>query len=94
MAEIHMFPPNGKDQAPEAKIARLEAHVYHLWAKLRETEAEQHELKKDREALLRYILWRIVIFLGLLVGALASKGSTHGSLITAIFGALTSSVGQ
>jgi len=89
-----MFPPNGKDQSPEAKIARLEAHVFHLWQKLRETEIEQHEIKKDREALIRYIGWRVVIFLGLLVGALVSKGSTHGSLLTAISGALTSSFGQ
>jgi hypothetical protein len=88
MAEIHMFPPNAS-QHPEAKIARLEAHVFHLSQKQKELEGEQRELKRDREALLRYVLWRLVIFLGLLIGALVSNGSTEGSLKKALSSALT-----
>ena len=80
MAELHMFPRSQGEQ-PDAKIARLEAHVFHLSLKQKEQESEFQELKKDREALLRYILWRLVIFLGLLIGALASKDSTSGSLL-------------
>jgi hypothetical protein len=92
MAELHMFPANG-DPSPGAKIARLEAHVFHLSRHIKELENEHSELKKDREALLRYILWRLVIFLGLLIGALASKGSNEGSLPGAILRALTGSFG-
>jgi hypothetical protein len=92
MAEQHMFPPNASPH-PEAKIARLEAHVFHLSQKQKEQEDEFRELKKDREALLRYILWRLVIFLGLLIGALASKGSSDGSMTKDFFGALTGSLG-
>jgi hypothetical protein len=92
MAELHMFPRNHGEQ-PEAKISRLEAHVFHLSLKQKEQENEFRELKKDREALLRYILWRLVIFLGLLIGALASKGSNEGSLPGAILRALTGSFG-
>ncbi len=92
MAEIHMFPSNGHP-SPEAKIARLEAHVFHISLKQKELEQEHRELKKDREALLRYMLWRLVIFLGLLIGALASKDSTGGSLPGAVLRALTGSFG-
>ena len=99
MADLRMF-PNGQE-TQESKIARLEAHVFHLWHKQKEAEIEhqrleqeQKELKKDREALLKYIGWRIVLFLGLVIGGLVSKGSTHGSLITAIYGALMGSFGQ
>jgi hypothetical protein len=92
MAELHMFPHNGS-QHPEAKIARLEAHVFHLSLKQRELEAEHSELKKDREALLRYILWRLVIFSGLLIGALVSNGSSDGSTLKGISSALTGSLG-
>ena len=88
MAELHMFPGNAHP-SPEAKIARLEAHVFHLSLKQKELDNEHRELKKDREAMLRYILWRLVIFLGLLIGALASNGSTEGSLRKAISSALT-----
>jgi len=87
MGELHMFPPHGS-QHPEAKIARLEAHVFHLAQKQKDLDAEHRELKKDREALLRYILWRLVIFLGLLIGALASNASTEGSLKKALSSAL------
>jgi hypothetical protein len=92
MAELHMFPPNG-DPSPGAKIARLEAHVFHLSQKQKELDNEHKELKKDREALLRYVLWRLVIFLGLLIGALASKDSTVDSLPKAVWRALTGSLG-
>ena len=99
MAELHMF-PLGRE-TPEQRIARLEAHVFHLWQRQKDAENEsrrianeQKELKKDREALIKYIGWRIVLFLGLVIGGLVSKGSTHGSLMTAIYGALTSSFGQ
>jgi hypothetical protein len=88
MADLHMFPPHGHP-SPEAKIARLEAHVYHLSLKQKELDEEHSELKRDREALLRYILWRLVIFLGLLIGALASNDSTGGSLKKALSSALT-----
>ena len=90
---MDMFPPNGNGP-PEAKIARLEAHVWHLSQKQRELEAEHRELKKDREALLRYIMWRLAIFLGLLIGALASNDSTGGSLVQGILHALTGSLGS
>ena len=99
MAELRMF-PNGRE-TDEARMARLEAHIFHLWQRQRDAEIEnrrlaneQKELKKDREALIKYIGWRIVLFLGLVIGGLVSKGSTHGSLMTAIYGALTSSFGQ
>ena len=92
MAELPMFPQNGNGP-PEVKIARLEAHVYHLSLKQRDLEQEHKELKKDREALLRYIMWRLVIFSGLLIGALASKGSTGGSLIRDLLHALIGSFG-
>jgi len=92
MAEMQMFPPNG-NITPQEKIANLQAHVFHLLQKQKELENEHRELKKDREALLRYILWRLVIFLGLLIGALASKDSTEGSLPAAVWRALTGSLG-
>lgn len=92
MAELHMFPQNG-NVTPEAKIANLQAHVFHVLQKQKEMENEHKELKKDREALLRYMLWRLVIFLGLLIGALASNGSTSGSLIKGLSNALTASFG-
>jgi hypothetical protein len=78
MAELHMFPTNG-DPSPGAKIARLEAHVFHLSRHIKELEDEQREMKRDREALLRYVLWRLIIPIGMLIGALASKGSIKGS---------------
>jgi len=92
MAELHMFPQNASPH-PEAKIARLEAHVFHLSQRQRELEDEQRELKKDREALLRGILWRLVIFSGLLIGALVSNGSSDGSTAKGISSALTGSLG-
>lgn len=78
MAELHMFPPPGNN-TPEAKIARLEAHVYHLSLKQNELEKEQREQKKDREAMLRLIFWRLAIALGIVIGALASSGSMRVS---------------
>jgi hypothetical protein len=92
MADLQMFPPHGHP-SPEAKIARLEAHVFHLSLKQKEQEDEFRELKKDREALLRYILWRLVIFSGLLIGALVSNGSSDGSTLKGISSALTGSLG-
>ena len=92
MAEPQMFPRDAHP-SPEAHIARLEAHVFHLSRHIKELEDEHSELKKDRAALLRYILWRLVIFLGLLIGALASKGSNDGSLPGVILRALTGSFG-
>jgi hypothetical protein len=91
MAELPMFPrQNGSD---EAKIANLQAHVFHLLQRQKEQDEEVHELKKDREALLRYILWRLVIFLGLLIGALASKDSSGGSVVKETLSALIGSLG-
>ena len=78
MAELHMFPRSGNTTA-EAKIARLEAHVYHLSLKQSELEHEQKELKKDREALIRAILWRLIFVTGAVIGALVSKDSTSVS---------------
>ncbi len=94
MAELHMFPPSGHPRSPEERLSAAETHLYHAWQKIRELEAEHRELKKDREALLRYMLWRLVIFLGLLIGALVSKGSTGGSLVGALLNALTASFGS
>lgn len=86
-----MFPNSHETQ--DAKIARLEAHNYHAWRQINELRAEHQELKKDREALLRYILWRLLISLGLLIGALVSKGSTGGSVAGVVLHALTGSFG-
>jgi hypothetical protein len=91
MAELLMFPPGG-DQSPAAKIARLEAHVFHLSRHIKELEDEHSELKKDREALIRAVLWRIIIFGSMVIGALASSDSTSVSP-TELLKGLTGSLG-
>lgn len=79
------FPLNGNG-TPESKIARIEAHLFHIWQRLADIEQEAKEKHKDREALLRMIGFRAILVLATILGALASSGSTHDSLIRRLWG--------
>ena len=81
MAELRMF-PNGRE-TDEARMARLEAHIFHLWQQQNGLKDEIHELKKDRAALIRRIGGWAVWALAALLGAIVSKGSTLGFLVHA-----------
>ena len=77
MADLHNMFPNGRE-TPEAKAARLEAHLYHTWLQLNALKAEVTEIKKDRAALLLRIgRWAVYVLVAVL-SAILSKGSTLG----------------
>lgn len=65
----------------EAKLARLEAHFYHIWQQQNALNEEIKELKRDRTALLKKIggwgIWLLIVMLS----AVVSKGSTPGYLV-------------
>jgi hypothetical protein len=91
MAEPHMF-PNGRE-TDEAKIARIEAHHYHLWRQLNALQEEIRELKKDRAALLRKVGGWAAWVLVALLSAVVSKGSTLGYLSQKLLEMIGSSSG-
>lgn len=77
----------------EAKLARLEAHFYHIWQTQNALKEEIRELKRDREVMLRKIggwsIWALVAILS----AVVSKGSTLGYLARTLLGTIGSSLG-
>jgi fatty acid desaturase len=77
-------PTSNYTEHPSIRLARLEERFCIALQRLDAIERESAEKDKDREALLKYVLWRLVIFLGALIGALASKGSIKDSLTAAL----------
>ncbi len=90
--EPHMpYAPNGNGST-EAKLARLEAHFYHIWQQQNALKQEIQELKRDRAALLRKIGgWGIWVLVAVL-SAVVSKGSTPGYLLQKFLEMIGSSV--
>lgn len=69
----------------EAKLARLEAHFYHIWQQQGALQEEIKELKRDRAALLKKIGGWVIWVLIVLLSAVVSKGSTPGFLTQQFF---------
>ena len=92
MAEQHPYLPQNGNGSIEAKLARLEAHHYHLWQQQNALKDEIKELKRDRAALLRKIggwgIWALVAILS----AVVSRGSTPGYLTQRLLETIGSSL--
>ena len=75
----------------ESKLARLEAHFYHLWQRQSALDQEIEDLKRDRAALIKTIGKWVIYALGALIVSILSKGSTLGSLVQNLLSMIASS---